>query len=85
MERAVWPWGGGEKLVKLWVSEVSSSRGWDGGHEERPERTLSDPVLFSALPEAEPSQQVGIRTTPVPSSDFQGTWSDGPCESLVPI
>lgn len=70
--------------MKLWVSEVSSSRGWVGGHEDGPDRTFSDSVLSSAHPEVEPSQQVGIGTIPVPSSDLQGTWPDGPCESLVP-
>lgn len=74
MEWAFWEWGGGEELVELWVSEVSSSRGgWGAGHGDRPDGTLSDSVSFSACLEVEPSQQVGIRTTPVPSSDPQGT------------
>lgn len=67
--------------MKLWVSDASFSEGWDGGHENRPDRTLSDSALFSALPDVEPSQQVGIRT----NSDLQGTWSYGPGGSLVPI
>ena len=59
----------GEKPVKLQVSEVFSSRGGCGGsHEGRPDGTLGDSVLFSAFPEVKPSQQIGIRITPVPSS-----------------
>lgn len=85
MERAVWCWGSREELMKLWVSEVSPSRAWVGGREDGPDRTLSDSVLFSACREVEPTQQAGIRTTPVPSSDLQSAWSDGPCVSLVPI
>ena len=59
----------GEKPVKLQVAEVFSSRGGRGrSHEGRPDGTRGDSVLFSAFPEVEPSQQIGIRTIPVPSS-----------------
>lgn len=47
-----------------------------------PDGTLSDSVLFSAFSEVETSQQIGIRTIPVPSS---GDMVYGPCESLVPV
>ena len=57
-----------EKPVKLQVAEVFSSRGRGGSHEGRPDGTRGDSVLFSAFPEVEPSQQIGIRTIPVPSS-----------------
>lgn len=47
-----------------------------------PDGTLSDSVLFSAFSEVETSQQIGIRTIPVPSS---GDMVYGPRESLVPV
>ena len=59
----------GEKPVKLQVAEVFSSIGVCGGsHEGRPDGTLADFVFFSAFPEVGPSQQIAIRTIPVPSS-----------------
>lgn len=44
----------GKKLVKLWVSEVPCSRrGCGGGHDGKPDGTLSDSGLFFAFPAAE--------------------------------
>ena len=49
-----------------------------------PDGTLSDSVLFSAFSEVETSQQIGIRTTPVPSSRDMVWWPLWvPCSRLT--